>query len=203
MVAYCYIQPPCFPKAGVISFSLNINYDQLQERTVAFCDIEPKSVLSSINYARVHSWNFTLYFAIASQPIVFIVGSGPTCNATQSASGNTTITCSITYADFPVIPMIPVITCTADGQLYKSTDPASRTLIDPKYYVFDSTTVIKIGSGSASTYDCNVTFLPPDLKNNPSYKMFVVQTAPNFTANITGKRWRVIEIILSQNLINK
>lgn len=123
----------------------------------------------------------------------FIVGSGPTCTLTQSKEG-TGITCSITYADFPIAPMNPVITCTVDGRVYNATNPASRTSIDPKYYVYESTTVINISNSSAPTYDCRLTFDPPDLENNPNYD-YVVTSKPNFTANITGERRRVEQII--------
>lgn len=87
--------------------------------------------------------------------------------------------------------MYPVITCMADGQEYKSTDPARRTPIDidNQYYLFSSTTVIKITNSSTQTYDCRITFTEPDVPNNPNYE-FIVRNEPNFTANITGERMK-------------
>ena len=128
------------------------------------------------------SLNFTLYVTTAFPPIPFVVGSGPTCNVTQSSG--TTITCTLIYADIPTIPMNPVINCTADGHTYSG--PATKKLINSTYYVYDSTTVIQISDGTASTYDCRVTFNPPDVGSNPSYK-YVATNHPNFTANYTGE----------------
>lgn len=119
----------------------------------------------------------------------FIVGSGPTCTLTQSKEG-TGITCSITYADFPIAPMNPVITCTVDGRVYNATNPASRTSIDPKYYVYESTTVINISNSSAPTYDCQLTFSQPAVPtNNPNYN-FIVRNEPTFTVNFTGEQMK-------------
>lgn len=90
--------------------------------------------------------------------------------------------------------MNPTITCMADGQVYRSTEPVIKNNTDPQYYVFNSTTVIKIGDSSASTYDCHLTFDPPDLGNNTNYD-YVVTNKPNFTANITGERRRVKQFL--------
>src|SRR6218665_413705 len=82
----------------------------------------------------------------------FVIGSGPNCSCVQSASNGTIITCTIIYADFPIAPMNPVITCTDDGQLY--TGPATKTLIASDVYVYNSTTIIQISNSSSATYDC-------------------------------------------------
>ena len=78
--------------------------------------------------------------------------------------------------------MNPVINCTADGQTY--TGPATKTLITP--YVYNSTTIIKIGNSSTTAYDCHATFNPPAVGSNPNYN-YVVKNPPAFTANVTGR----------------
>lgn len=110
----------------------------------------------------------------------------------MTQSNGTTITCTIIYADFPVVPMTPIINCTADGITYY-TGPATKTTITP--YLYDATTVIKIGNSAAPTYDCRVTFTAP-ASNNTIYQTYLATNTPNFTANITGERRRVIKILL-------
>ena len=129
----------------------------------------------------------------AFRVVDFVAGSGPNCSLIQSASEGTAITCTIIYADYPVLPINPVMTCTGDGQVYMGL--ANKALVMSQYYLYTSTTVIPISNSSSTTYDCRATFTAPDVKGNPNYKkQGLVTNEPNFTANVTGKRRRFTKI---------
>ena len=114
----------------------------------------------------------------------FLAESGPTCSCSLSSSGSVNISCTIVYADHPVAPINPILSCSANGQQYNGTTPYRGTTpipSTPVEYVWGSTPYVIVNNTVPTTYDCLMTFGAP--VGGPNY---VSRTVPAFSATRQG-----------------
>ena len=114
----------------------------------------------------------------------FLAESGPICSCSQS-NGSVNISCTIVYADHPVAPINPIMSCSANGQQYSGITPyrGIRPINStPPEYVWSSTPYVIVNNAVPTTYDCVMTFGAP--VGGPAY---VSRTVPTFSATRQGR----------------
>lgn len=115
---------------------------------------------------------------ILSVVILYSTGQGPDCGCTPINSTNVQLSCSVTFGDSDFNKIYPNFTWTSNGNYYTSNvGPRTRT-----NEVFVSTSSITISANDQTTYQCTLTFTPPD----PTQFPYVATNAPVFSKSCTS-----------------